>query len=272
MAITGAERIAMQAMSSSGVTPSSDLPAVRRLEAVGFRAWPAETVVYDGSWQWRLTPGHPSKRLNALVPLDPSDIRDMEARLERAGAHFAAAGKPLTVRETPLAPPALIERLSARGWRRFDSTAVMTVDLVGLTLPDLLDHIPSHDIARFVEASHAVEGGADHRAALARVIGAIQPPSGLFVIEAIGDGPVATAIAVQDNDLAGICGLAVRADRRREGLGAEILASALRWARMRGARSAWLQCGTGNTAALALYERFGFSPLYHYHYWQEPQA
>ena len=263
----------MLAMTSSGPTQSPDLPAVRRLEAVGFRAWPAASVLYDGSWQLRLTPDHPSKRLNALVPLDPSDIRDMDDRLAKAGARFAAVGKTLYVRETPLAPPALIAMLAERGWQRFDTTAVMTVDLVGLALPDLLDHIPSHDIARYVEASQVVEDeDPGLKAGLAGVIGAIQPPSGLFVIERPSTGPVATAIAVQDNDLAGICNLAVRADCRREGLGSEILASALRWARMRGARSAWLQCTAANAAGLALYESFGFSTLYHYHYWREPQA
>ena len=59
MAITGAEAV-------------TDLALVRRLEAVGFRAWPAASVHYDGSWAVRLTAGHPSKRLNSVNPLDPA--------------------------------------------------------------------------------------------------------------------------------------------------------------------------------------------------------
>ena len=46
-----------------------DLPSVRRLEAVGFRAWPAASVHYDGSWLIRLNAGHDSKRLNSVNPL-----------------------------------------------------------------------------------------------------------------------------------------------------------------------------------------------------------
>src|SRR3546814_7202845 len=80
---------------------ASALPLVRRLEAVGFRAWPAATVIYDGSWQVRLTGGHKSKRLNCVVPLDPSDCRDMDLRLEKAGKRFQTYGRPLIVRETP---------------------------------------------------------------------------------------------------------------------------------------------------------------------------
>jgi hypothetical protein len=70
------------------VISKSDLPNVRRLEAVGFRAWPAASVHYDGSWLIRLTVGHGSRRLNSVNPLDPSDYRDLETRLEKAAKRF----------------------------------------------------------------------------------------------------------------------------------------------------------------------------------------
>ena len=63
--------------------------------------------------------------------------------------------------------------------------------------------------------------------------------------------------------------LAVRADRRRQGLGIEILSSALRWARMRGARTAWLQVVAENAEALALYRKMGFEEVYRYAYWRK---
>ena len=84
----------------------ADLASVRRLEAVAFRAWPAASTQYDGSWLIRLTEGHPSKRLNSVTPLDPSDTRDIAARLEKAGRHFAECGRPLRVRLAPTAPRA----------------------------------------------------------------------------------------------------------------------------------------------------------------------
>lgn len=258
----------MQATSSA-----ISLPLVRRLEAVGFRAWPAATVVYDGSWQVRLTGGHKSKRLNCVVPLDPSDWRDMDLRLEKAGKRFQAYGRPLIVRETPLAPPPLIARLAERGWTRFETVKVMTADLAGLELPDMLDHIPSHDIGRFVDASLAVAGEDPAlKPALAEIISAIRPATGMFVIETAEAGPASALLCVQDNDLAGILGLAVDAGARRRGIGTEILSSALRWARISGARSAWLQVSDDNCAALELYRKFGFRTAYDYHYWREMQA
>lgn len=250
-------------------SPQSNLPLVRRLEAVGFRAWPAASVVYDGSWQVRLTGGHPSKRLNCIVPLDPSDHRDMEQRLERARKRFESYGRPLIVRETPLAPPVLIDHLKADGWRMFETVDVLTVDLTALALPDTLDYLPSHDIGRFIDASLAVEGESIAlKPALAEILSAIKPPSGFFMKEDPANGAVAVALCVQDNDLAGIMSFAVAEAHRREGIGTQILSSALRWARISGARQAWLQVVSTNATALALYRKFGFRKAYEYRYWR----
>ncbi|MDI7864263.1 GNAT family N-acetyltransferase [Rhizobiaceae bacterium n13] len=246
-----------------------NLPAVRRLEAVGFRAWPAASVQYDGSWQVRLTAGHPSKRLNCVVPLDPSDYRDIDIRTEKAARRFEAYGRALLFRETPLAPPQLIDFLRRHGWERFEEVIVMTADLSTIEMPDTMHHLPSHDVGRFVDASLKVDAADPAlKPALAEIVSSIKPPSGLFSIEEPQTGPVAAALCVQDNDLAGIMSLAVAADRQRQGLGVEILSSALRWARTRGARTAWLQVTAANEPALALYARLGFGEVYRYAYWR----
>lgn len=246
---------------------------VRRLEAVGFRAWPASSVQYDGSWQVRLTAGHPSNRLNSIVPLDPSDHRDVEIRLEKASRKFEAYGRSAVVRQTPLASPVIVDLLEAEKWQRFDETAVMVCDLAQAELPDTLDHLPTHDVGRFVDANLAVDkAGVALKPALAEIITAIKPPSGLFMIDDATHGPVATVLCVQDNDLAGIMSLSVADTRRRQGLGIEILTSALRWARMRSARTAWLQVKLSNAPAIALYERLGFRDVYHYCYWRQKET
>jgi ribosomal protein S18 acetylase RimI-like enzyme len=250
-----------------------NLPLVRRLEAVGFRAWPASSVVYDGSWQIRLTGSHPSKRLNCLVALDPSDHRDIALRLEKAARRFEAHGRPLLIRQTPLSPKLLVDHLAENGWECFEEVVTMTCDLTTLELPDTMDHLPTHDIGRFVDADIAVhDADPALKPALAEIITSIKPPAGLFVIEDPETGPVAATLCVQDNDLAGLMSLAVRADRRGQGLGVEILSTALRWARMRGARTAWLQVVSDNEAALALYRKMGFAEAYRYHYWRKAAA
>ncbi len=255
---------------TGSVAAASNLPLVRRLEAVGLRAWPAASVQYDGSWQIRLTGGLSSKRLNCVVALDPFDSRDVDIRLEKAGRKFLSYGRPLVVRETPLTPKPLIDLLQQQGWQRFEEVVTMTADLAALELPDALDHLPSQDIGRFVDASLGLrQEDADSKAGLAEVVSAIKPPTGMFVVEEAEGLPVATVLCVQDNDLAGIMMLAVAKTRRRSGMGTEILSSALRWARMRGASTAWLQVETTNTAALELYRRFGFREAFRYFYWRE---
>jgi len=255
------------------VTPSgqkttmSDLPKVRRLEAVGFRAWPAATVQYDGSWLCRLTAGHPSRRLNSVNPLDPSDIRDIDIRLEKAAKRFADYGRPLLVRQTPLAAPQLIAYMDEAGWADIGRTVVMTADLATLPRDEGLDHLPSRDVGRFVDARIRVAGDDPAlKPGLTEIINAIKPEAGLFIVEEPGFGPAALTIAVQDNDLAGILQLGVAAERRGRGLGTAILHASLRWAKLKGARQAWVQVEADNAAALALYRRAGFAAVYEYSY------
>lgn len=253
------------------ITPSTNmLPLVRRFEAVGFRAWPASSVQYDGSWQVRLTGGYPSKRLNSIVPLDPSDTGNLAVRLEKARRKFEAYGRPLIVRETPLMAPELRTFLEEDGWSVLEEVFVMIRDLDKPELPATMDHLPGHDIGRFVEAYLKISGGDPSlRAGLAEVISSIKPTAGLFVKEEVEGEPQAAVLCVQDNDLAGIMSLAVSKTERRKGYAAEILAAALRWARVRSARTAWLQVVSDNAPAIALYDRFGFKTIYTHRYWRK---
>ena len=249
---------------------ATNLPLVRRLEAVSFRAWPASSVVYDGSWQIRLTGSHPSKRINCVVPLDPSDYGNCDLRLEKARKRFEDFGRPLIIRETVLMPPQLRQHLTDNGWSVFENVDVMTADIANAELPETVSHIPSHDIGRFVEASLKVSGeDPSLRSPIAEIVSSIKPTLGLFTMEEIEGEPQATLICVQDNDLAGILSLDVAAPLRRQGTGTQILTSALRWARISGASTAWLQVVSTNRPAIALYEKFGFQTAYTYRYWRK---
>ena len=252
----------------------ASLPAVRRLEAAGFRAWPAETVEYEGSWQKRLTPGHATRRANCLVPLDPGDTRDIAERIDRVEAWYAAAGMSMVVKQTPLCPAQLVDWLRISGWRSEGEVSVQTVALSDYAQVAGLDMIPSHDVPRFVDACIAVEGGRSRtpRAAMERLFSALQPETGMFILGETIDHPKAVALCVHDGDLAGLQQVAVAAAERRQGLGRQITVAALKWARLRGAVTGWLQVETGNTAALALYAELGFKESYRYCYWRKEKT
>lgn len=251
--------------------PKSDLATVRRLEAVGLRAWPAASVQYDGSWQIRLTAGHPSRRLNSVNPLDPSDRRDIAGRVARATQRFEAYGRAPVFRQTPLSPPELDAYLEKEGWTRRDETLVMMAGIPAMALDDAADHLPLRDTGRYVNASLAIHGRpSEMKAVLSQIIGAIRPRTGLFVLEERGAGPVASVMCVHDNDLAGVFELATSEALRRRGHAADLLRSALKWARLHGAETAWLQVEEKNEAALTLYRGMGFQEIYRYAYRERP--
>ena len=246
------------------------LPLIRRIEALGFRAWPATTSLYDGSWLVRLTAGHPSRRLNSINPLDRMDDRDIDVRLETIGRRFASYDRPLVIRHTPLTPGALVDWCDANGWRTEGETAVMTADVRTLDLDETLDHLSLRDVGRFVDAALAVRPrDRNLKSGLTEVLSAIKPETGLFVL-AEDEVPIATALCVHDGEYAGIFEVATSSEKRRQGRARTITRAALRWARSRGAERAWLQVETDNAGALALYESLGFSEAYRYRYRAAP--
>ncbi|MCG6857124.1 MAG: GNAT family N-acetyltransferase [Salaquimonas sp.] len=251
---------------------SPDLGRVRRMEAVAFRSFPATTTYFDGTWAIRLTAGHPAKRLNSVNPLDPSDTADLSERIETAARRFEAYGRPLIFRHSPLAPKALESLLEERGWKRFEESLVMTGDLKSMPLADAVDRVPLQDTVAWVDAADELEGGSSghetnkNRAGLLEVISHIEAEVGLFALFDQDGAPLSVVRCVRDRELAGIFDLATHEDHRREGHGAAVLKSALKWASGRGATTAWLQVVADNAPAVALYRLLGFEEIYRYTY------
>jgi ribosomal protein S18 acetylase RimI-like enzyme len=250
----------------AGLLDTSPLGLVRRFEAAGFRAWPAASVHYDGTWVIRLTAGHTAKRLNSVNPLDPGDARDIGERIGRAGRRFEAYGRPLVFRMSPLAGTALEAHLDERSWARFSESLVMAMPLTDEAVGTVMDQIPLKDMNRFVTAAISVHGSDPAiRPGLSENIGSIEPATGLFVMEA-GELPAASGICVQDGELAGLFEIATAPGQRRRGHGRRLVLSALKWAKLRGATVAWLQVEANNDAAIRLYRELGFREAYRYHY------
>ncbi len=246
--------------------PLPPFATVRRFEAAGFRAWPAASVHYDGTWAIRLTAGYPAKRLNSVNPLDPGDNANLPERIARTGKRFEAYGRPLTFRISPLSGAELSRYLDDQGWSSFAHSLVMHMELTEASVADALDQIPMRDVSRFINAAltiHAVSPAL--RPGLSEIIDAIEPDAGLFVLQREVD-PVATAICVHDGELAGLFEVATDENFRGRGFGRRLVLSALKWARLRGARQAWLQVEADNGAARHLYASLGFREIYRYHY------
>lgn len=254
-------------------TSSIDLAQVRRFEAAGFRAWPAAHVHYDGTWVVRYTPGHDAKRLNSVNPLDPNDLHDLPARIEKAGHYFEGVGRKLIFRLSPLGGAELTRHLEEAGFSVLRPSLVMAMGLEGSTVVDeAMNQIPLKDVNRFIVAALSVHGlGPARGPGLESIIKSISPEVGLFAVEAENE-PVATAICVHDGDLAGLFEVATDLARRGQGYGRRVVLSALKWAKLRGAKQAWLQVEADNETAISLYRSLGFETVYSYHYRQAPSA
>ncbi len=251
------------------IAAKNKLPTVRRFEAAGFRAWPAEQVRYDGSWQVRQSPGNLTRRANCLVPLDPGDTGNIEARLEAIEASFEEKNIPFVVKETPLCPPQLIDALNAKGFRAEAESIVEVVDLSDERIAGGVDLVPSQDPVLFADACAEVdERFAASYDVMLRMIETIEPEKGMFFSEPEGKAVQAVALCVRDGNLAGLQEVAVKPEGRRQGSGFGICAGALRWARLRGALTGWLQVEATNSAAIALYAKLGFQEAYRYRYWR----
>lgn len=77
---------------------------------------------------------------------------------------------------------------------------------------------------------------------------------------------IAKGRAAYDADWVGVTNLWVSPDHRRRGLGVAVLEKLLGWGAELGARTTYLQTRGDNLAALALYERLGFTTHHTYRY------
>ena len=237
MAITEAEKMRQFAV-------------VRRLEAAGFRAWPATTTGFDGTWAVRLTRSFPAKRLNSINPLDPSDRTDIPERLARARKTFAEAGRTVIVRQSPLAPPELVAHLDAEGWQRFAETIVMTAESgdggffrFARTHPDPRYHTLSRG-----EPCGAWPSGFACARASPRSFRRSARPVACSCAKTSKAGPWPSRWRIQDNDLAGLLDVAVDPECQRQGIGIDLVKTALRYSAHKGAKNGLGAGGGGQRA------------------------
>ncbi len=114
------------------------------------------------------------------------------------------------------------------------------------------------------------ERPASLRPGLEEVLNSIRPPAAFFIREDEAGVPLAVALAITDNDLAGILDVAVVPAARRRGMARDLVTTALRHTMHRGARTGWLQVEADNEAGLSLYRKLGFREAYRYVYRAPP--
>ena len=249
-------------MLSPSAAPILTIAEIRAMEERGFRGWPALDSRDDAGWRLRFSGGY-TKRANSINALGPD--AEVDARtVTRLEAAYRERGLPPVWRLTPLAPPAIADRLGA--YRTIERSFVQVCPL-----PDAARPWPEVAVlpaptpawqAAFVAHSPVRQ---EHRPAMARMLAAIAAPVGFAFVEQAGQ-PMAMAIGAVDGDHMGLFDVLVMPAARRRGLARKVTESLYAWARGHGARFAWLQVVATNEAALPLYAAQGFRTAYAYEY------
>jgi N-acetylglutamate synthase len=243
--------------------PAADVVA---LELAANEAWPAPVQYRLGGWILRAADNWTGRANSALAVGDPD--RTLDDAIDAVVEWYGGRGQPALINAPlPLAAP-VNSALDARGWTARPLTLVQTAPLKALLgdaeerdLPAVeLADAPSDDWFAMV---------AEHKGKLPeaakRVLTAVPETVFVRVHDAAG-GLVAVARGTVTGPARwhGISLLQTAPEHRRRGLARHVVRAMAQWAAQRGATRAYLQVEEGNTDAIALYRRLGFSTHHTY--------
>lgn len=239
---------------------------IRRIEEHSLSALPALQTVYDDGWVLRFANGY-TRRANSVNPLYPAAVDDLTAKIERCAALYRERGLRPTFKLTDAAqPPGLDARLADMGYATDPPTSVMTLDLTAVALHDAPNFTGGRLCNDWLRAYTILnEVDTRHQATIERMLTNIALPACFARLHEDGD-VLAVGLAVAGGDYVGLYDIVTRADRRRRGLGRQLVSGLLRWGQSQGAHTAYLQVMNSNTPAQSLYAGVGFTLAYRYWY------
>lgn len=240
-----------------------ELLSTRRLEELCLNSSaPPGQLLYDG-WLLRFSPGK-AKRPRSINAVYPSRIALGEkiAHCERV---YAERDLPAIYRISEhTEPPALDGLLASQGYERFGTTEVRyaRIDPGAIAGPEVPEPRPEE----WFDMVGDLRGlPVKHRSAHLARLTALPLAKRFAAVQEAGVA-MATGLATVEDGHAGLFDVVTRGSARRRGFARTVVAGLMRWAWEQGARHAYLQVEEGNEPAIALYERFGFRPVYRYWY------
>jgi ribosomal protein S18 acetylase RimI-like enzyme len=254
-----------------------ELAALER-QLVGLPAYSGATVAEDrGLAAVRVTlPGRgPGQNFVGCMRWPADGVPERLAQVQdlmRAAGEWPA----LLVAVGVSQPLSLREDLRAAGWVELESERVMWARRPPV-VPHLdpstrLEAVTRRSAAEYEALERQVFGLNDaHAAERAERLSEAVEAGGLraFLVRLHG-APVAVARLAPGERVAGIYGVGVAHDRRRQGYGALVTAIATRSALATGNRLAWLSVNEANEPALQLYRSLGYQPSFSWSRWVAP--
>lgn len=96
-------------------------------------------------------------------------------------------------------------------------------------------------------------------------------PDTLYTLYYLEDQVIACGMAVVEDGYLGLFDITVSEEYRNLGYGAKLIGSMLSLGKECGAKTAYLQVMLNNPSAFHLYQKFGFTQMYQYHYRTTPK-
>ncbi len=253
---------------------STNLEPIRKIENVAADAVPAAVAEVLGGWRLRFNHGV-KRRPNSVLANSDDGSLEIGAKIARAEAFYAFYGLKARFQLSPASQPEGLDALlAARGYVRVPEAVCVQVRSLplGAGLPPspvkvVLSKKPAEALLELYCETEQLAG--IQAKAFKEMLGKL-PGETVFALAHLGGRPAATGVGVAHGGLLGLFNIATHPSARRRGLGRAVVAALLAWGRARGLASAYLQVAENNTGAQAVYERLGFSTLYHYHYREAP--
>lgn len=236
------------------------------IERATIETWPAAVTEDRDGWLL-LAAGGVTGRVNACWPLEWRG-GDIEAAIDGVEHWYAdrAMAPRFKLTDGAIAPPDLPERLAQRGYEAVSPTLVMTRALAPqhYEAVALATDMPATFDQALKESTPNADDLAERRAIAHRL-----PPARAFALRMDGERALAIGASAIAGSLAGVFLMRTVPEARRQGHALHVLRALLNWAHTQGAAHAFLQVEASNAAAVALYEREGFTALTTYRYWRK---
>jgi ribosomal protein S18 acetylase RimI-like enzyme len=234
-----------------------------QIETAAVRSWPALETADIGAWLWRYASGG-SLRANSVSTLSFCGV-DLDAAVRDAGRRYRAKGAPCRFTITEVSEPHDIDaQLAALGYARGEEHVTMQKAVAASTPPPAVGMALSADPAPEWLAVY-LSGLGPNRRDVAPAILAGLPVRRVYVSCRRAGTVVGSGLSVADGSLASVQCMATLASARRQGCARAVLSAIEAWAASQGCTHLYLQAESSNTAAIALYEAFGFRVAGRYH-------
>ena len=249
---------------------TKELEKVKLLEELAFNTWPAHIQQKYEQWVLRAANGI-TKRANSVWTC--GSIPRYTDWLQDISEFYLQKALPVRFQVSPGSDPLLEPLLQSLGYV-IEMPTLMYIAECDTVLEKLernqsstfqssiLEHASEEWLENFIQFE---DFPMTRENIYRQIFSNIGPHKGFLQIND-GSTIIGVGTAIVEREWAGFTNVAAAEDYRRQGVGSEIIRALTQWSVDHGAKQLYLQVTADNFPAQGLYEKFGFTRFYEYHY------